>query len=279
MKIASSRNLSRVSGTPRNDLINNRIINWYNINTGRLKVALITGGSSGIGLAIAGKFVKEGITTIIVGRDKKKLLDACSRMGSLSHFMVCDLSDLNSIPGLVQTIVDKFGRIDILVNNAGINLKKSFEEVTDEDYQKIILTNQTSAFSLTRAVAGFMKEQGNGSILNISSMASQYGIPYVIAYTASKSAIEGMTRAMAVELAPDGIRVNCIAPGFIKTNMSSVALDKDPERKKKVLSRTPLGRLGKPEEVAAAAYFLVSDDASFITGVVLPVDGGNSIGF
>jgi NAD(P)-dependent dehydrogenase (short-subunit alcohol dehydrogenase family) len=124
-----------------------------------------------------------------------------------------------------------------------------------------------------------MIEQGEGCVLNISSMASQYGIPYVIAYTASKSAIEGMTRAMAVELSPLGIRVNCIAPGFIRTNMSSVALDKDPERKKKVFSRTPLGRLGKPEEIANTAYFLVSDEASFITGVVLPVDGGNSIGF
>ena len=244
-----------------------------------MKVALITGGSSGIGLAIARKFVKEGLTAVIVGRDKKKLSDACREMGTQSHFMVCDLYDLELIPGMVQSVIDKFGRIDILVNNAGINLKKKIEEVTDEDYEKVIRTNQTSTFSLTRAVAGFMKEQGGGSILNISSMASQYGLPYVIAYTASKSAIEGMTRAMAVELASDGIRVNCIAPGFIRTNMSSVALDKDEERKNKVLSRTPLGRLGKPEEVANAAYFLVSDEASFITGVVLPVDGGNSIGF
>lgn len=243
------------------------------------KVALITGGSSGIGLAIAEKFVREGITTVIVGRDKKKLKNACSKMGSLSHFMVCDLSDLDSIPGLVQSAVDIFGRIDILVNNAGINLKKSISEVTDEDYQRVILTNQTSTFCLTRNVAGFMKEQENGSVLNISSMAAQYGIPYVVAYTASKSAIEGMTRAMAVELACDGIRVNCIAPGFIKTNMSSGALDRDQERKKKVLSRTPMERLGRPEEIANAAYFLVSEEASFITGVVLPVDGGNSIGF
>jgi NAD(P)-dependent dehydrogenase (short-subunit alcohol dehydrogenase family) len=243
------------------------------------KVAIITGGGSGIGLAITRKFVKEGLTSVIVGRDKKKLKEACCTLGSNAHYVVCDLADLKAIPGMVQEVIDKFGRIDILVNNAGINLKKAIEDVTDEDYQKIILTNQTSAFSLTREVAGFMKEQEGGSILNISSMASQYGLPYVIAYTASKSAIEGMTRALAVELSPEGIRVNCIAPGFIKTNMSSLALEKDPERKKKVLSRTPMGRLGKPEEVADTAYFLVSDEASFITGVVLPVDGGNSIGF
>ena len=180
---------------------------------------------------------------------------------------------------LFRSVIDKYGKIDILVNNAGINLKKAILEVSDEEFQKIILTNQTTTFCITRAVAGFMKEQGKGCILNISSMAAIYGLPYVIAYTASKAAIEGMTRAMAVELSPVGIRVNCIAPGFIRTNMSSVALDKDPERKKRVLSRTPMGRLGKPEEVANAAYFLVSDEASFITGVVLPVDGGNSIGF
>ncbi len=113
----------------------------------------------------------------------------------------------------------------------------------------------------------------------ISSMASQYGIPKVIAYTAAKSAVEGMTRALAVELSPDGIRINCVAPGFIKTDMSSKALDNDLERKRKVLSRTPIGHLGDPEDVANAVLFLVSDAAKYITGVVLPVDGGNSIGF
>jgi NAD(P)-dependent dehydrogenase (short-subunit alcohol dehydrogenase family) len=242
-------------------------------------IAIVTGGASGIGLAIGRKFSANDILTILVGRDKEKLKEASSTIAKNSDYFSCDLSDLDMIPGLVQKIIDKYGKIDILVNNAGINLKKKILDVSDEEYQKIILTNQTSAFCITRAVAGFMKEQGNGCILNISSMASIYGIPYVIAYTASKAAIEGMTRAMAVELSAHGIRVNCIAPGFIKTNMSSVALDKDSERKKKVLSRTPMGRLGRPEEVANAAYFLVSDEASFITGVVLPVDGGNSIGF
>jgi NAD(P)-dependent dehydrogenase (short-subunit alcohol dehydrogenase family) len=243
------------------------------------KVAIITGGASGIGLAIARKFVSNDIRTILVGRDDAKLKEACSELGKYSDFFVCDLSNLDEIPGLVQAIIDKYGKIDILVNNAGINLKKVMTKVTDEEYQKVILINQTSVFCLARSVARFMLEQEAGCILNISSMASIYGIPKVIAYTASKSAIEGMTRAMAVELSPAGIRVNCIAPGFIKTNMSSLALNKDPERKHKVLSRTPLGRLGKPEEVANAAYFLVSDEASYITGVILPVDGGNSIGF
>lgn len=243
------------------------------------EIALITGGASGIGLTIARKFVSKGILAILVGRDKRKLEKEASGLGKDSDFFACDLSNLDEIPVLIHKVIDKYGKINILVNNAGINLKKAILEVSDEEFQKIILTNQTSTFCITRAVAGFMKEQGRGCILNISSMAAIYGLPYVIAYTASKAAIEGMTRAMAVELSPVGIRVNCIAPGFIRTNMSSVALDKDPERKKRVLSRTPMGRLGKPEEVANAAYFLVSDEASFITGVVLPVDGGNSIGF
>jgi NAD(P)-dependent dehydrogenase (short-subunit alcohol dehydrogenase family) len=125
-----------------------------------------------------------------------------------------------------------------------------------------------------------MLEKGvQGSIINISSMASQYGIPKVIAYTASKSAIEGMTRAMAVELSPKGIRVNCIAPGFIATEMSARALNNDIERKEKVLSRTPMGILGQPSDIADAALFLASEGAKYITGIVMPVDGGNSVGF
>jgi NAD(P)-dependent dehydrogenase (short-subunit alcohol dehydrogenase family) len=118
-----------------------------------------------------------------------------------------------------------------------------------------------------------------GAIINISSMAAQYGIPYVIAYTAAKSGIEGMTKAMAVELSPEGIRVNCVAPGFIATKMSAKALDNDPERKSKVLSRTPMGKLGLPEDVAEAVYYLSSEAGKYLTGVILPVDGGNSIGF
>lgn len=243
------------------------------------RLAIVTGGATGIGYAIAKKFAENGIRVVLIGRDKNRLKLACETLGSASSFVVCDLSVLSGLPAVVTAIKNEFGRIDILVNNAGIHLKKQIHEVTDEEYRKVIETNQVAMFSLTREVSLVMKEQCSGVILNISSMASQYGIPYVIAYTASKSAIEGMTRALAVELSQYRIRVNCIAPGFIRTNMSSLAFEKDPERKKKVLSRTPLGRLGKPEEVADAALFLVSPESSYITGVVLPVDGGNSIGF
>ena len=159
-------------------------------------------------------------------------------------------------------------------------MKKEFTEVTDDDFQKVILTNLTAVFSMSREVVKCMLDKGiKGSIINISSMASQYGIPKVIAYTASKSAIEGMTRAMAVELSPKGIRVNCIAPGFIATDMSAKALNSDPERKGKALGRTPMGELGQPSDIGDACAFLASDAAKYITGVVLPVDGGNSIGF
>jgi len=243
------------------------------------KIAIITGGASGIGLGIATRFVNEGITTIIIGRDQKKLDAACKKLGTLCHAFSFDLTDLNKIPDLVKRIVRQFGRIDILINNAGINLKKEFSLVTDEEFQQIILTNVSAVFALSREVVKHMQKKKSGSIINISSMASQYGIPKVIAYTASKSAIEGMTRAMAVELSPKGIRVNCIAPGFIATDMSAKALNNDKERKQKVMSRTPMGYLGDPSDIANAAVYLANGEAKYVTGVVLPVDGGNSIGF
>lgn len=244
------------------------------------KLAIVTGGGSGIGLAIAEKFTASGIRTIIIGRDKAKLDNAKQQLGNLCEPAQADLNDLASIPSLVNGLVKKFGSIDILVNNAGINMKKEFTEVSDEDFQKIILTNVTAVFALSREVVKEMLEKKiRGSIVNISSMASQYGIPKVIAYTASKSAIEGMTRAMATELSPKGIRINCIAPGFIATDMSAKALNSDPERKGKALGRTPMGKLGHPSDIGDAALFLASDGARYITGTVLPVDGGNSIGF
>jgi NAD(P)-dependent dehydrogenase (short-subunit alcohol dehydrogenase family) len=247
------------------------------LNMNNKKVAIVTGGASGIGLAIAKKFTEEDIITFIIGRDKQKLEDAQKLLGKNAEIISFDITELHKIPALVQQILNKYNHIDILVNNAGINQKKPLHEVTDEDFQRILLTNVNSVFALTRETSAVMST--SGSIINISSMASQYGIPKVIAYTASKSAIEGMTRAMAVELSPSGIRINCIAPGFIATNMSSTALNNDPERKNKVLSRTPMGKLGTPEDVANLAYFLSTEESAFMTGTIIPVDGGNSIGF
>lgn len=249
-------------------------------STSERKTAIVTGGASGLGYAIAEKFVNSNIHTIIIGRNEQKLKDAEEKLGELCSYIAFDLSNLSAIPELVSQISREYGKIDILINNAGINMKKPFTEVTDEEFQNILLTNVNAVFSLSREVVKEMlKHESGGSIVNISSMASQYGIPKVIAYTASKSAIEGMTRAMAVDLSPQGIRVNCVAPGFIATDMSAKALNNDPERKNRVLSRTPMGKLGTPADVAEAVYFYSTEGANYVTGTVLPVDGGNSIGF
>lgn len=243
------------------------------------KIAIVTGGGSGLGFAITEKFVRAGITTIIIGRDAAKLNTAKEQLGELCYVISFDLNDVSGIPSLIKNIVEEFGQIDILVNNAGINMKKDFTEVTDEDFQQVMHTNVAAVFSMSREVVTQMLTRRSGSIINISSMAAQYGIPKVIAYSASKTAVEGMTRAMAVELSPNGIRVNAIAPGFIYSAMTEKALNADPERKAKVFGRTPMGTMGQPSDIGEAALFLASDASKFITGVVLPVDGGNSIGF
>lgn len=243
------------------------------------QIALITGGGSGLGYAIAQQFIQHGITCIIAGRDTEKLKRAQVTLGELCHVRTCDVSNLAAIPGFVQNCIEDFGQIDILVNNAGINQKKEFTEVTDEEFQRIISTNVCAVFALSREVVKDMLKRQRGCIINISSMAAQYGLPKVIAYSASKTAIDGMTRAMAVELSPKGIRVNAIAPGFIYSDMTAKALDSDPERKAKVFGRTPMGHMGQPEDIGQAALYLASEGAKYVTGVILPVDGGNSIGF
>ncbi len=242
------------------------------------KTAIVTGGNSGLGFATAKKLCDNGIKTYIIGRTKEKTEDACKEIGPNAIPVLFDLNDVDGISAMIENLT-KENPIDILVNNAGINLKKEFLDVTNEDFLSIIHTNLLSVFAISKAVVKNMKENKGGSIINISSMASQYGIPKVIAYSASKGAIESMTRAMAVELAPFGVRVNCVAPGFIKTKMSAKALDSDPERKNKVLGRTPMGILGEPSDIADAVYYFATSESKFTTGTILPVDGGNSIGF
>lgn len=241
--------------------------------------AIVTGGNAGLGFATAKKLCDHGIITYVNGRNKEKTNNACKELGENARPLILDLNDLEKIPTAIKAVAEEAGAIDILVNNAGINMKKDLLEVTNEEFQSILQTNVTSVFVVTREVSKFMKKQGSGSIVNISSMAARYGIPKVIAYSASKTAVEGMTRAMAVDLAQYGIRVNCIAPGFIRTNMSSKALDSDPERKNRVLSRTPMGKLGEPSDVADAVYYFATAESKYTTGTILPVDGGNSIGF
>ncbi len=243
------------------------------------KIAIVTGGNSGLGYATAKKFCDNDYKTYVIGRSKEKTLTACQEMGTNAIPVLFDLTNLDEIPAMVKKIADAEGQIDVLVNNAGINMKKEFTEVTTEEFTTIIHTNVTSVFVVSREVVKVMKENDGGSIVNISSMAAQYGIPKVIAYSASKTAIEGMTRSMAVDLAQFGVRVNCVAPGFIKTPMTAKALDSDKERKDKVFSRTPMGKMGDPEDIADAVFYLASNGAKFTTGIIMPVDGGNSIGF
>ncbi len=242
--------------------------------------AIVTGGGSGIGFSIAKKFVSEGKQTIIIGRNADKLQQAAESLGEKCIPIQADLNDLGAIPALIKNIHQQYGVVDVLVNNAGINLKKPLTEVSDQDFQSIIHTNLLAVFSMSREIVTHMLANNiAGSIINISSMASLYGLPKVIAYTASKAALDGMTRAMASELSEHNIRINSIAPGFIETDMSAKALGDDTDRMQRVMARTPMKKLGQPEDVANMAWFLASAASSFITGTTIPVDGGNSIGF
>jgi len=243
------------------------------------KTVLVTGGASGLGFAIAGAFAGQGSRVLIVGRNEERLKAAQQRLGENALFIAFDLTNIDRLAELASAAVDVMGEIDVLVNNAGVHLKKDALAVSNQEYQQVVLTNQTAVFALTREVGKSMVARRTGNIIMLSSMASQYGIPKVMGYTAAKAAVEGMTRALAVEWSPFGVRVNCLAPGFIKTAMSGKALDDDPARKERVLARTPMGRLGEPLDVANAALFLASIQSKYVTGVVLPVDGGNSIGF
>ena len=206
------------------------------------KRALITGGSRGLGFAMAKQFIAYGAEIIITGRNREQMEEACKALGEKCKGLIFDLQYISQIADFVSTAEKEHGAIDILINNAGIHLKKDALEVSDDEYEEVIRINQQAVFALSRECAKKMVARKKGVIIMISSMASQYGIPKVIAYTAAKSAVEGMTRGLAVELSPLGIRVNCIAPGFIETDMSAKALNNDKERKQKVLSRTPMGK-------------------------------------
>ena len=243
------------------------------------KLALITGGGTGIGLAIAQCMAAAGATVVITGRREAVLREAAESIGESVQYVVNDVTDLSAIEGLVAEVEATYGPLDILVNNAGINLKKPALEVTDEDFDRILHTNLHSVFALTRACASRMVPRRKGVILMISSMAAYYGIDRVVAYAASKSAVEGMVKVLASEFSGHGVRVNAIAPGFIETAMSRTAMNSDPDRRDRAMRRTPMGKFGQPDDIGNAAVFLSSDAARYITGVSLPVDGGNSIGF
>ncbi len=243
------------------------------------KRAVVTGGGTGLGFGISKAFVEAGANVIITGRRKAVLQEACEQLGSNAAYEVNDIADLSSLPQLVQTIEQNYGPIDILVNNAGINLKRPVQEMTDEEFTNVIQTNVNGLFALTREVVKVMLSRQQGVIINIASMAAIYGLPKAIGYTSSKSAVLGMTRGLATELGLTGIRVNAISPGFIYSAMTDKALNADPDRKRRAMDRTPMGRMGEIEDIGYAAVYLASDAAKFVTGANLAVDGGNSIGF
>ncbi len=243
------------------------------------KRVLITGGGTGIGFDMARCMIRAGAEVVITGRREEVLQAAVAELGPSAQYRVGDVADLPSLEGLVEEIETSLGPIDVLVNNAGVNLKKPALDVTDEEFGRIIQTNLSGVFALTRACARRMVARRSGSILMISSMAAYYGIDRVVAYAASKTGVEGMVRVLASEFSPHGVRVNALAPGFIETAMSRTAMNNDPDRRDRAMRRTPMGTFGQPDDIGWAAVFLASDAARYITGVSLPVDGGNSIGF
>lgn len=243
------------------------------------KIALVTGGGSGIGFDIARCLKEAGAVVVLTGRREEVLQQAVERLGKGAHYLVNDVTDLATLPGLIQQVEATLGAIDILVNNAGVNMKKPALEVTDDDFHRIVQTNLHAVFALTRECARRMIARQRGSIIMITSMAAYYGIDRVAAYAASKSAVAGMIKVLASEFSPYNVRINAIAPGFIETDMMKTAMSGDPDRINRALRRTPMSRFGKPADIGYAAVFLASDASGYITGASLPVDGGNSIGF
>jgi gluconate 5-dehydrogenase len=240
---------------------------------------LVTGGGTGLGFGMARCLVAAGAKVILVGRHKEKLDKACVTLGKNSFALAGDVTKLGTIPDLVKQAEKLAGPISILINNAGIHLKKDAVETSDAEFASVMQTHVSGAFALTREVARGMIKREGGSILFIASMASLFGIPKIVAYATAKIAYVGLVRSLAVEWGQSGVRVNAIAPGWIHSGMSAKALDGDPVRKAKVLGRTPMNHFGEADDIGWAAVYLCSPAAKFVTGVVLPVDGGAAIGF
>lgn len=243
------------------------------------EVALITGGGTGLGRATAQCLAAAGARVVVVGRRTDVLAQTATEIGPQAGFIVHDVTQLHAAPELVRTASERFGPVTILVNNAGIHVKKPAVDTTVEEFQQVLSTHVLGAHALTRVVLPGMIERKHGAIVFVASMASLFGIPLVMAYSAAKSAYLGMVRTLATEVSPHGVRVNAIAPGWIETDITRKSVLNDPARLQRILERTPMHALGTPEDIGWAAVYLCSPAAKFLTGVVLPVDGGVSIGF
>jgi NAD(P)-dependent dehydrogenase (short-subunit alcohol dehydrogenase family) len=239
------------------------------------KSAFVTGGGSGLGQAIAAGLASAGASVAVSGRDPGKLFDTVSMItkeGGKALAVPMDILDTDSVNDAVSRVIEEHGRIDILVNSAGVHLKKDTLEVTDEEWSRVIETNLTGSFRVCRAVGTQMKVQGRGKIINIASLGSFVALKDAAAYTSSKAGIILLTKNLAVELAPFNIQVNAIAPGVFRTALNAKVLVG--ERLERILANTPMKRLGTPEELAGTAVYLSSKASDFVTGAVIPVDGG-----
>jgi len=242
------------------------------------KVAIVTGGAHGIGLAIAQRYVAEGAKVVIGDVDVTAGEAAARALGAPCRFRATDVGDAAQAQNLINDAIATFGALDILVNNAGIVHAADFLDVDEADFDRVLRVNLKSAFLVGQAAARRMVDQVKagrppGAIINMSSVNAVLAIPNQVPYCVSKGGIAQLTKVMALSLAPYGIRVNAIGPGSIMTDiLKSVATDR--EAKRRLLARTPLGRIGEPDEIAAIALFLASDDAAYVTGQTVYADGG-----
>ena len=243
------------------------------------RVALVTGGSRGIGRGIAKALAAEGAKVAFIYRGSQESAQSLAQevhtAGCIAKAYQCDVTKAQEVEKVVQEIEKEWGQVNILVNNAGIIHDDLFVRLEPEKWQAVLETNLGGTYNFCRAVAYSMMKQRKGRIINISSVAAEHVNPGQTNYAASKGAINAFTRALAVELASRGVTVNAIAPGFIETDMSEAVRNKAGDLIKKMI---PMRRLGQPEDIAKLAVFLASDDAAYITGQVLTVDGGLSLG-
>ncbi len=241
--------------------------------------ALITGGGSGLGLAIARCFAAAGSEVIVVGRDMAALEKAAAELGARACAKHYDVTETESAAAFAADVEKSCGPVSIVVNNAGNTVKKPFGEMTVAEYRQVLDVHVVGAFALTSAFLGQLRQSGRGSVLFTASMSSFLGIPMVTGYATAKSAYVGMIRSLATELAPKGVRVNGVAPGWIDTPLFRFATSNDPARLDKIMGRIPMKRVGEPEDIGWAMTYLASDAARYVTGHITVVDGGAVHGF
>jgi meso-butanediol dehydrogenase / (S,S)-butanediol dehydrogenase / diacetyl reductase len=239
------------------------------------KRAIVTGGGSGIGKAIAAAFAREGAHVVICGRDARKLELAAAEIGPQCLAVAADISHADDTNRLVEQAVQEFKRLDILVNNAGVLLAGTAESLTSEQWEQTFNTNVRAVWQLSRAALPHMRKAGSGAIINVASVLSSLGARNRVAYAASKGAVLALSRAMALDHAEENIRINCICPGIVETEMVA-AFNLDEKARQQRISAHPMGRFGQPGDIAGLAVFLASDEASWITGAAFTADGGYS---